>query len=459
MNVGLATGPDRRRHARAPRSGVLRGGPRRRRRRLRHPDLRVGDRRRGRRGDAVGVPAPHPQAAGLRRVGLRRGDLAHHRGVHVRRWGSRRCSSASWAWAPGRCTCSASRCCTRTWTTSCAAGSSARSTRWCGSACCSPSRWARSCPASSELSEGCSRSEITVAGVSIVVPGVRLTLWLAGLIIVGAGVLATVSLRSAADVAPAPRTATALDELLLQEGAELVSGMTGPFTEVRRSHDQDEAATIRAKVKGALPRASTERGRRRVTGHFIAFEGGEGSGKSTQARRLAERLGPPALLTFEPGDSPLGTEVRRLVLDSPDLEITRPGRGAAHGRRPRPARRGGDRAGARRRAHGDLRPLRRLVGRLPGPRPPAPRRRGRAAVAVGDPGPLARPRGAARGEPRSRRVTSRAGAETASSRPARRSTAACTTASSCRPWRIPTAGRSSTAPAARTRSPTPSGRS
>jgi dTMP kinase len=59
-----------------------------------------------------------------------------------------------------------------------------------------------------------------------------------------------------------------------------------------------------------------------VRGHFIAFEGGEGSGKSTQARRLAERLGSRALLTFEPGDSPLGAEVRRIVLDSPDLEIT-----------------------------------------------------------------------------------------------------------------------------------------
>ncbi len=59
-----------------------------------------------------------------------------------------------------------------------------------------------------------------------------------------------------------------------------------------------------------------------MTGHFIAFEGGEGSGKSTQARRLAERLGAQALLTFEPGDSPLGAEVRRLVLDSPTLDIT-----------------------------------------------------------------------------------------------------------------------------------------
>ena len=59
-----------------------------------------------------------------------------------------------------------------------------------------------------------------------------------------------------------------------------------------------------------------------MTGHLIAFEGGEGSGKSTQARRLASRLGSAALLTFEPGDSPLGAEIRRLVLDSPDLDIT-----------------------------------------------------------------------------------------------------------------------------------------
>jgi dTMP kinase len=59
-----------------------------------------------------------------------------------------------------------------------------------------------------------------------------------------------------------------------------------------------------------------------VTGRFIALEGGEGSGKSTQARRLGERLGPSALLTFEPGDSPLGAEVRRLLLDSPELDIT-----------------------------------------------------------------------------------------------------------------------------------------
>jgi len=57
-----------------------------------------------------------------------------------------------------------------------------------------------------------------------------------------------------------------------------------------------------------------------VTGHFIAFEGGEGSGKSTQAARLARRTG--ALLTHEPGDTPLGAAVRAILLDSTTLDIT-----------------------------------------------------------------------------------------------------------------------------------------
>ena len=57
-----------------------------------------------------------------------------------------------------------------------------------------------------------------------------------------------------------------------------------------------------------------------MRGRFLAFEGGEACGKSTQAARLAVRLG--ALLTHEPGDTPLGAEIRRLVLDSPTLDIT-----------------------------------------------------------------------------------------------------------------------------------------
>ncbi|HEY7510967.1 MAG TPA: dTMP kinase [Vicinamibacteria bacterium] len=47
---------------------------------------------------------------------------------------------------------------------------------------------------------------------------------------------------------------------------------------------------------------------------FITFEGIEGCGKSTQARALADLLGPDTVLTCEPGATPLGREVRQLLL-------------------------------------------------------------------------------------------------------------------------------------------------
>jgi len=55
-----------------------------------------------------------------------------------------------------------------------------------------------------------------------------------------------------------------------------------------------------------------------ASGKFITFEGGEGSGKSTQARLLWDRLkarGIDTLLTREPGGSPFAERVRALLLD------------------------------------------------------------------------------------------------------------------------------------------------
>ncbi|MFM2356948.1 MAG: hypothetical protein RLZZ528_2684, partial [Pseudomonadota bacterium] len=51
---------------------------------------------------------------------------------------------------------------------------------------------------------------------------------------------------------------------------------------------------------------------------FISFEGIDGSGKSTQARLLADALsalGRDVTLTREPGGSPGAEEIRRLVLE------------------------------------------------------------------------------------------------------------------------------------------------
>jgi dTMP kinase len=52
-------------------------------------------------------------------------------------------------------------------------------------------------------------------------------------------------------------------------------------------------------------------------GRFITFEGGEGSGKSTQIKTLAQRLDTaklPAIVTREPGGSPGAEVVRHLIL-------------------------------------------------------------------------------------------------------------------------------------------------
>ncbi len=201
---------------------------------------------------------------------------------------------------------------------------------------------------------------IVAAGITVVLMSWTITLWaalllvvlmgffagiayLAGFTLLGTEVQDEVRGRTFAIVQSLVRVAMILSLAVVPFGVGLIGrhsvdlgGLTVPVTGERimllvagllavgvgvlsyRQMDDGRPVPLLADVLTALRRDTAARRRLAGGGVFIAFEGGEGAGKSTQVKRLQEWLtdeGLVARATFEPGATPPGAAIRSILLD------------------------------------------------------------------------------------------------------------------------------------------------
>ncbi|WP_377270096.1 dTMP kinase [Peterkaempfera sp. SMS 1(5)a] len=109
-----------------------------------------------------------------------------------------------------------------------------------------------------------------------------------------------------------------------QGGAGLAVALCGLLTLVLavvvllRTDDRRATAPFGRDLWNALQGSPSRPPHRAGSGYFIALEGGDGAGKSTQAQALAEWIrskGHEVVLTREPGGSPVGQRLRAMLLD------------------------------------------------------------------------------------------------------------------------------------------------